>query len=67
LYASVGGERGAPTSRVVITSKCGFLGVGAHDVAIPVSAFKPQAGKIVLPGATKDALKATPKFEYAKN
>jgi len=45
----------------------GFLGVGVHDVAIPVSAFKPQAGKIVLPGATKDALKATPKFEYAKN
>jgi hypothetical protein len=23
-------------------------------------------GKITLPGATKDALKAAPKFEYAK-
>ena len=23
-------------------------------------------GKIVLPGATKEALKAAPKFEYAK-
>ena len=44
----------------------GFLGVGVHDVAVPVSQFKQEAGKIVLPGATKDALKATPKFEYAQ-
>jgi sporulation protein YlmC with PRC-barrel domain len=44
----------------------GFLGVGEHHVAVPVSRFKQQMGKIVLAGATKDALKATPKFEYAK-
>jgi len=44
----------------------GFLGVGEHDVAVPVSKFKQQTGKIVLKGATKDALKASPKFEYAK-
>jgi sporulation protein YlmC with PRC-barrel domain len=44
----------------------GFLGVGEHDVAVPVSKFKQQGGKIVLKGATKDALKAAPKFEYAK-
>jgi sporulation protein YlmC with PRC-barrel domain len=44
----------------------GFLGVGEHDVAVPVSKFKQQAGKIVLKGATKDALKAAPKFEYAQ-
>jgi sporulation protein YlmC with PRC-barrel domain len=44
----------------------GFLGVGEHQVAVPVSRFKQQMGKIVLAGATKDALKATPKFEYAK-
>jgi sporulation protein YlmC with PRC-barrel domain len=43
----------------------GFLGIGEHDVAIPVGKFKQQAGKIVLKGATKDALKAAPKFEYA--
>jgi hypothetical protein len=28
--------------------------------------FKEDKGKIVLAGATKDALKAMPKFEYAK-
>jgi sporulation protein YlmC with PRC-barrel domain len=44
----------------------GFLGIGEHDVAIPVSKFKQEMGKIVLPGATKEALKAAPKFEYAK-
>ena len=44
----------------------GFLGVGEHQVAVPVSRFKQQMGKIVLRGATKDALKKAPKFEYAK-
>ena len=44
----------------------GFLGIDKHDVAIPVGQFKEDKGKIVLPGATKDALKAMPKFQYAK-
>jgi sporulation protein YlmC with PRC-barrel domain len=44
----------------------GFLGMGTHNVAVPVRSFKLEAGRIVLPGATKDALKATPEFEYAK-
>ena len=44
----------------------GFLGVGERDVAVPVSKFKQQMGKIVLPGATKDKLMTAPKFEYAK-
>jgi sporulation protein YlmC with PRC-barrel domain len=44
----------------------GFLGIGKHDVAIPVGQFKEDKGKIVLAGASKDALKAMPKFEYAK-
>ena len=44
----------------------GFLGMGKHDVAIPVGQFKEDMGKIVLAGATKDALKAMPKFVYAK-
>ena len=44
----------------------GFLGMGKHDVAIPVNQFRLENNKITLPGATKDALKALPKFEYAK-
>jgi len=43
----------------------GFLGIGKHDVAIPVNQLKQVDGKFVLAGATKDALKAMPPFEYA--
>ena len=44
----------------------GFLGVGKHDVAIPVSQLKQSDGKFVLAGATKEAIKAMPPFEYAR-
>jgi sporulation protein YlmC with PRC-barrel domain len=43
----------------------GFLAVAKHNVAIPVSQFQLNGDKLVLPGATKDALKAAPEFEYA--
>jgi sporulation protein YlmC with PRC-barrel domain len=44
----------------------GFLGMAKHDVAVPVGQLKEDKGRIVLAGATKDALKAMPKFVYAK-
>jgi sporulation protein YlmC with PRC-barrel domain len=44
----------------------GFLGMAKHDVAIRVNHFKLVEGKITLPGATKEAVKAMPAFEYAK-
>ena len=44
----------------------GFLGVGRHDVAIPVSQLTQVDGKFVLAGATKDGLKAMPSFEYER-
>jgi sporulation protein YlmC with PRC-barrel domain len=44
----------------------GFLGIGKHDVAVRVNQLKMVGGKIILPGATKDAVKAMPSFEYAK-
>ena len=44
----------------------GFLGLGKHDVAIRVNNFKLAEGKITLPGATKEAVKAMPAFEYTK-
>ena len=42
----------------------GFLAVAKHDVAVPVSSLKLVGDKLVLAGATKDALKASPPFEY---
>ena len=44
----------------------GFLGLAKHDVAVPVSQFKLVDKKLVLPGATKEALKAIPEFQYAQ-
>jgi hypothetical protein len=45
----------------------GFVGVGRHDVAIPINQLKQQDGKFMLPGATKDTIKALPKFEYSES
>jgi sporulation protein YlmC with PRC-barrel domain len=42
----------------------GFLAVAKHDVAVPVSSLKLVGDTLVLAGATKDALKASPPFEY---
>jgi sporulation protein YlmC with PRC-barrel domain len=58
----------APDTAVsfVIVGAGGFVGLGRHDVAIPVSQLKQQDGKFVLPGATKEAIKALPNFEYAR-
>jgi sporulation protein YlmC with PRC-barrel domain len=44
----------------------GFLGVARHNVAIRVSQLKADGDKLVLPGATKEALKQAPEFEYAR-
>jgi hypothetical protein len=48
-----------------IVNAGGFIGLTKHDVAIPVSQLKLVDNKLVLAGATKDALKASPPFEYA--
>ena len=55
---------GKSVSYAIINAN-GFLTVAKHNVAIPVSQFQPNGDKLVLPGATRDALKATPEFEYA--
>jgi uncharacterized protein YrrD len=43
----------------------GFIGLTKHDVAVPVSQLKLADNKLVLAGATKEALKNSPPFEYA--
>jgi sporulation protein YlmC with PRC-barrel domain len=51
----------------IIVGAGGFIGIGRHDVAIPVTQIKDQAGKLVMAGATEDMIKAMPAFEYADN
>jgi len=55
------------TLSVAIVDVGGFLGIGAHKVAIPVHqlVLSPNPTKIMLPGASKEALKSVPEFRYA--
>lgn len=48
-----------------IVAAGGFLGIDKHDVAIPFKQLKREQGKLILPGATKDKIKAMPDFNYA--
>jgi len=52
---------------VAVVDVGGFLGLGAHRVAIPVEQFTQIEPKIVLPGASKQALKGLPEFKYVKS
>ena len=58
----IGGDK---TVTYAIINAGGFTGLTKHDVAVPVSKFKLIDGKLTLEGATKDALKASPAFEYS--
>jgi sporulation protein YlmC with PRC-barrel domain len=49
-----------------IVNAGGFLAVTKYDVAVPVSRLKLVDGRLVLPGATREALKDVPPFEYAR-
>ncbi len=49
----------------VIVGAGGFVGIGRHDVAIPVTQIQDKAGKLVMPSATKDTIKGMPQFTYA--
>jgi sporulation protein YlmC with PRC-barrel domain len=55
-----------PAASFAIIGVGGFLGIGKRDVAVPMEQIKLQDNHLVLPGATKDALKALPPFEYRK-
>jgi sporulation protein YlmC with PRC-barrel domain len=52
------------TLSMAVVNVGGFLGLPKHLVAVPVRQFTHIAPKAVLPNASKDQLKALPKFEY---
>jgi sporulation protein YlmC with PRC-barrel domain len=49
-----------------ILSVGGFLGLGDQLVVVPFASLKISKDSIMLPGATKDELRAMPSFHYAK-
>ena len=48
-----------------IVSAGGFLGMGKHDVAIPVTQINEVNGRMELKGASKESIKKMPEFVYA--
>jgi sporulation protein YlmC with PRC-barrel domain len=48
-----------------VLSAGGFLGIGDHLVALPYQSLKITDERIVLPGGTREQLKALPQFTYA--
>jgi sporulation protein YlmC with PRC-barrel domain len=55
-----------PTEKVpfAVLSVGGFLGMGSKYVVVPFSSLQVKDKQMVLPGATKDSLKALPGFKY---
>ena len=58
-----------PTEKVpfAVLSVGGFLGMGTKYVVVPFSSLQVKGKQMVLPGATKDSLKALPDFKYNTN
>jgi sporulation protein YlmC with PRC-barrel domain len=50
----------------VIVGAGGFVGIGRHDVAVPISQIQDRAGKFFLGSATKESIKAMPEFAYKR-
>jgi sporulation protein YlmC with PRC-barrel domain len=55
-----------PAASFAIIGVGGFLGIGKKDVVIPMGQLKIQNKQLMLAGATKDALKTLPEFQYQK-
>ena len=47
-----------------VLSVGGFLGMGSKYVVVPFSSLQVKDKQMVLPGATKNLLKALPEFKY---
>jgi hypothetical protein len=48
-----------------VLSVGGFLGMGSKLIAVPWASLQIRAKDVLLPGASKDQLKALPEFKYA--
>lgn len=53
------------TAPYVIVNAGGPIGELKHDVAVRITQLRDVRGKLVLPGVTKEALQASPPFQYA--
>lgn len=49
----------------IIVGTGGFVGIGRHDVAIPITQIQNKADRLVMAGATQELIEAMPEFVYA--
>jgi sporulation protein YlmC with PRC-barrel domain len=54
------------TASFAVVGTGGFVGLAKHDVAIPFQQLQLNGTRILLPGATKDAIRSLPEFVYAR-
>ena len=56
-----------PSDKVLfaVLSVGGFLGMGEHLVVVPFGSLQITGNRVMLPGGSKEALKALPEFTYA--
>ena len=56
-----------PSDKVLFAelSVGGFLGMGERLVVVPFRSLQIASNRVMLPGGTKDTLKALPEFKYA--
>ena len=51
----------------VIVGAGGFIGIGRHDVAVPVKQIQDKGGRLLMAGATKGTIQSMPAFNYASD
>lgn len=51
-------------ANTAVISVGGFLGMGSKLVSVPFDKLQIEKDKIIMPGATKDALKDMPEYKY---
>jgi sporulation protein YlmC with PRC-barrel domain len=58
-----------PSDKVLfaVLSVGGFLGMGEHLVVVPFNSLQITGNRVVLPGGSKEELRALPVFNYATN
>lgn len=50
-----------------VLSVGGFLGVGEKLIVVPFNSIQVSEKRMLLPGASKEALKSLPEFKYSKS
>ena len=66
IIISLSKDTKQPVITTAIIGVGGFLGIGARDVAIPMTQLRLEGRDLILPGATRDTLRAMPAFQYAR-